>query len=150
MKIEIFLLIHSIGILLPSIFLLLQIMRHGSRVALLKHKMVAAILMIIGAVPGAIESFQFIHNGGTGWWMIWGNEARAWGMIFSIFHLFAFMIVLTQARKIIWFATSVAIATFVTILPSWHDYFVLGLDQSSKGDTNQLQLLGFWVSGWWV
>ncbi len=99
-------------------------------------------LSLIPLIPLLIEMVHFLIYGGLGWQMIWGNEVVAWGAILSPTAILATWVSFKSNRKFLAFVCSVIFVS-VAALPLFS-----GISASSKGDSQQLQLLSFWTVQW--
>jgi hypothetical protein len=43
----------------------------------------------------------------------------------------------------------ILIFALIIIFPSYYNFFVNGIGQSSKQDSSTINLIEYWTSGWW-
>ncbi len=115
----------------------------------MNYKFTSVSLILLAAAPFYLLFFQFLNNGGVQWPMIWTNEATFWGMLFSVFAIGGFLIAFKQRSNHPSFTVIIAIMAILVLMPTLNNLINNGLEQSSKGDSETLEPLQFWVSGWW-
>jgi hypothetical protein len=115
----------------------------------MKNLSVSIILILIGAIPIGISAFNYINSAGLQWPMIWQNEATIWGCIFSVFPIVGIGIATVNKRVKKYSLMIILIFALIIIFPSYYNFFVNGIGQSSKQDSSTINLIEYWTSGWW-
>ncbi len=107
------------------------------------------VLIFVSLIPISIEFFQLAVNGGLGWHMRWANEARFWSAVFGIFPLVAIVRSFSFRTNRPKYFFIIVISAILCLISSIYS-FSQGFGKSSKGDVDELQLIQFWYSNWWV
>lgn len=103
---------------------------------------IIAFLSILSFLPQLLGALHLLVNGGQQWPMVWGNEAIVWSAIFSPFAVIA-LIYSVKIKNI----TAALIPAFTLMFIALQST-QLGFSQSSKGDSENLQLIEFWTDQW--
>ena len=114
----------------------------------MNYKLTSVVLILFSGIPFYLSFFQFL-NDSIQWSMIWSNEATFWGVLFFVFDIAGFFIAFKQRSNHPIFAVIATIMAILVFVPTLTDLISKGFGQSSKGDSETLELLQFWLSGWW-
>lgn len=106
-------------------------------------------LVLLSGLPLYVGFFHYINNGGLDWPMVWGNEQRYWSMIFSPLAVLGMCLSysLYAINKTLFYGVTIVATCMLFLL--LYDVLLMGFAPSSKIDSDNLDLLGFWISKWW-
>ena len=111
------------------------------------------ILILIYLAVGYAPLVPFVYFlTDNNWGGLYGNEAMAWVLIFSIFDILAIVSAARIFRAAPVYAVVSILLALVPLVWSWLGWIESGFGPSSKDDTNPyLGMIDFWLGGWgWI
>ena len=90
---------------------------------------------------------SLINLGNLQWAMTWNNENTFFGLLLLLIP--AFCLYATARKRIYRASLAVSCVLLINAYVGIHDAMVAGLDASSKGDVNELQMTRYFTHGVW-